>query len=491
MIPPRQYYVTATSPGSVPDGYRSESVDEWFVVFDDDFDSVPVVADGDRVGHVVGTVLDVRNRLEDGEIRLSDADSPTEAFQDALSGLAGHFLGLLEAERPSLYTDPIGGCPVVYDSNEGVAGATPAALPGVDHAARFRADLFDRLNRDRDFIFMPGEHTYYSGVERLLPNHRLDLRTWEATRYWPRDPERMTTYDEPTEVAEFIGATLRDVFEEIASTYENPVAPLTAGKDSRSMLATARPWLRDGTIGTVTWDTGEWLDVDMEIARRLAAGREFDWTPVPIVTATEAEKRRWLEYTGHAVGGTILDIHPTLEGFEADLHVNGFGGAIARGKYWADGDDPSTSFDAGELLARMHRPEHPVLVDAIEDWLAGVSQFDAYTQLDLLTQELRYGSWAGPHFPGLSLHRDVVSPLAYFPVVEAMFRLPPAVRRNGTVQYVVIDRFWSELNEPSYNEYPDYRELIRKAKHLKYKAGYALAKPGLTYSYVSRKLVGK
>lgn len=491
MFPRRQYYLTSTRPETVVDGYRSLSVDEWYLVFDDSFDSIPVVVGDDHVGHVIGTVLDVRERCEDGKLRFSADDSLTTAFREALLDFAGHYLGFIEADGPSVFTDPIGGCPVVYDSNEGVVGATPASLPNVDHRARFRSDLYDRVNYDDEYIFLPGKNTYYSGVERLLPNHRLDLRTWETTRYWPSDPEVVSTYDETTAAAEFVGTSLRRIFEEITATYETPVTPLTAGQDSRTLLAAARPWLLDGEIGTVTWDTGEWIDVDMDVARRLAAGRDFDWTPVPVVTATEEEKRRWLEDTGHSVGGTIMNIHPTLEMFEADLHVNGFGGAIARGKYWAESDDPSTSFSASELLSRLYRPKDPVLVDAVEDWLAGVSEFDAYTQLDLVTQELLYGSWAGPHFPGLSRHRDVVSPLTYFPVVRAMFRLPPAVRRNGIVQHVIVDRFWSELNEYPYNEYPDWRELVRRGKQLKFKAGFALSRPSLAYSFVSRKLAGK
>ncbi|WP_135825284.1 asparagine synthetase B family protein [Halorussus ruber] len=493
MIPPRQYYLTSTRPEEIPDGYRSVSVDDWHLVFDDSFDSLPVVADGERVGHVVGTILDVRDRREDGELRLSpgDADSLDAAFQDALVDFAGHFLGLLDANQSSAYTDPIGGCPLVYDPDEGVAGATPAALPGIDREARFQTALFDRLNHNEDYIFLPGAVTYYRNVERLLPNHRLDLDSWETTRFWPSDPEAISTYDETTAVAESMSQLLRDVFAEIAATYENPVNPLTAGQDSRTLLAAARPWVADGDIQTVTWDTGELVDVDMDVARRLSANHEVDWNPVPTVTATEAQKRWWLETTGHAVGGTIKDIHPTLELFDADLHVNGFGGAIARGKFWEDADGPDSTFDAGELLARLHRPEDPVLEEAVEEWYEGVSQFDAYTQLDLVTQELRYGCWAGPHFPGLARHRDVVSPLAYFPVVREMFRLAPPVRRNGNVQHLIVDRLWSELNEYPYNMFTDWREFVRRAKHLKYKSQYAAKRPDLVYSFLSRKLTGE
>ena len=518
MIQPRQYYLSSTPPETVADGYRSLSVGEWHLVFDDSFDSVPVVVGDDHVGHVIGTILDVQDRCEEGELRLDDAntnadadasadpdananadaapdtnaspDPLTAAFREALFGFAGHYLGFIEAEGPSVFTDSIGGCPVVYEPNEGVVGATPAALPGVDHRARFRSDLFDRLNYDYEYIFVPGKYTYYSGVQRLLPNHRLDLRTWETTRCWP-DPESISTCDETTAVAEFVGTTLRSIFEEIVSTYEKPVTALTAGHDSRTLLAGARPWLVDGKIGTVTWDTGRPVDVDVDVARKLSAGYDFDWTPVPVVTATESEKQRWLEQTAHVVGGNIMNVHPTLETFDADLHANGFGGALARGKYWTESDEPDTSFSTSELLYRLHRSEDPVLEEAIEDWYASVSEFDAYTQLDLMFQELRLGCWAGPHFPGLSQHRDVVSPLSYYPILRALHRLAPAVRRNGTIQYVIIDRFWSELNEHPYNIYADWRDYVRKAKDLQFRTRFALHRPRLAYSFVSRKLVGK
>lgn len=501
MLPPRQYYLTSTRPETVPEGYRARSVGDWQFIFDESYDSVPVVDDDEYVGRLIGTIVDVRGQCTDGELRLSEAgsggdsdsnfDSAVAAFEDALSDLAGHYVALLDADGPLLYTDPIGGFPVVYDSAEGVAGATPAALPNVDHRARFRAELFDRLNHDTENIWLPGKRTYYSDVERLLPNHRLDLQSWETTRYWPSDSESLSTSDDSSAIPEFVGDTLREIFAEIVATYDRTVVPATAGQDSRTLLAGARPWLLDGDVATITWDPGERYDVDVELGRRMSTDLGFDWTPVRTVTATESEKQRWLELTGHAVGGTIMDIHPTLETFEADVHVNGFGGEVARGYFWEDDDDRDTSLDASEILHRLHKPEDPVLEDAVDEWLAGVSTFDTFAQLDLLYQELRLGCWGGPHLPGLARHRDVVVPLSYRPILDAMYRLPPEVRRNERLAPAIVDHCWPELNEYPYNTYDDWRDYVRKAKELRTKTEFAIARPGLAYSFVARKISGK
>lgn len=502
-LPPKQYYLTASRPETVPDGYVRESIagsgdessGEWHVVRDDGYASVPVVArgenagtGGERVGHVVGTILDVRDRCDDGVLPLPTGDKTALAasFEDALADLAGRYVAVLDADEQWLYTDPAGALPAVYEPEERVVGTAPAVLPGVDTRSRFRAGLFDRLNLDDEHLWLPGEITYFSGVRRLLPNHRLNLQTWETARYWPSDREEVSASADPRAVAESIGTALRRVFETVVGAYDDPIMSLTGGRDTRTLLAGARPWLADGEISTFTWDLGERYDVDLDIARRLSSDHGLDWTSVPVVTASERERAQWREHTGYTVGGKIMRIHPTLGTLDGDVQINGFGGEIGRAYFWSPSDERDATFGTRELLDRLHRPVDPVLEDAVADWYDGVAEFDAFTQLDLMYQELRLGCWAGPHHPGMAQYRDFVGPLYYRPIVREMHRLPPEVRREDELSDLVVGQFWPELGEYPYTAYGDWRDYVRHVKQFRRKVDIAVSRPDYARSYFVR-----
>jgi len=487
MVPPKQYYLSATRPETLPDDYARVSVGDWHLVFDAAYDSIPVVSGDECIGRVVGTVLDAEDELRDGELGV--ADGTPESFENGLSSLGGRYVGILDGDETYAYTDPAGALPLVYEPTEGVAGTRPAVLPNVDADSRFRSDLFDRISYDADNIWLPGTLTYYEGVERLLPNHRLDLETWTATRFWPRDPEDLAEPDAPVAVAESVAARLREIFDTIVSKYSSPLLSLTAGKDTRMLAAGARPWLLDGAVRAFTYDSGERYDVDVDTAWRMSSDHGFDWWSAPVVSADETQRRWWLEQTGHAVGGTILDIHPTIATLDADVQINGFGGEIARGYYWADGDAADMTFDAPELLDRLHLPVESPLENSISEWYAGVSAFDTFSQLDLMYQELRLGCWAGPHHPAMTQFHDFVGPLYHRKIVDEMYRLPVEVRRNDTFPQLVVDRLWPELNEYPYTAYDDWRDRIRTVKELRRKITVARTRPVRAGSYLVRQLL--
>ena len=93
-------------------------------------------------------------------------------------------------------------------------------------------------------------------VWRLLPNHFLDLRQWEAVRHWPK-AEILPVGDTDqavTQVVERVRLHMK------ALVAKKPVLlRLTAGQDSRVLLACARPLAQHMTFFTAEH---EFLDAE-------------------------------------------------------------------------------------------------------------------------------------------------------------------------------------------------------------------------------------
>jgi hypothetical protein len=81
-----------------------------------------------------------------------------------------------------------------------------------------------------------GDTTYYDEIFQLLPNHYLDVTENKIQRFWPRIPIQ---YKSVTEIAPQCARIVEGTLKSITNRYEVMI-PLTAGKDTRILLAASR-----------------------------------------------------------------------------------------------------------------------------------------------------------------------------------------------------------------------------------------------------------
>jgi len=492
-IPAHQYYLSEVAPDTIPPGYTLRQLDGWCLCLDADFTILPVVAGGNQVGIVFGTILDIAGTTTDGVVRLDTDGSGDELlsrFESALRHLFGRYVGIVIVNGESrVYPDAAGTIPVFYDAQDGIVAASPMAMPEVDHTSRFRESLFDALKRPLvsrgENIWVPGELTYYSGISQLLPNHYLDLDTLEATRFWPENNELTGASNSSAEIETIID-TLDRIFAAVVDCYENPTMGLTAGKDSRSLVATARKWVTNRDISIFTLGEND-RDVDRHVAKRLTRKHGLKWTPLPITEASAAEQRHWLKRTGYTVGSGIKETYPSMHALDTDAEIGGIGGEIGRGYLWKESDDRDTHIGPSDLLFRWHKPEHPELVTALEQWLEGVEQFDTYTTLDLAHQEHRLGCWGGPQHLGFRAEVDHIRPFLYRPIVESAYRLGPDIQRTDGLPLQIVERRWPELAEFPYNSFTDWKKFWAPIEDNAATIKSAVIHPDTALDYLTRK----
>ena len=292
------------------------------------------------------------------------------------------------------------------------------------------------------------------GIHRLLPNHVLDSTSFTARRV--QNPTLQPTGDD-AELAQQIADRLRTNVELICRHAKAEIN-LTAGRDSRMILAAARAVAPDVSFVTTRLPTFG-AKIDCELAGRIAGRFGLRHTIRPFLNPRPDDLAAWQRDTGACVAGQTWKAVTTSRHAPPDVvRVSGLCGEIARGFYWEPGDREVPAVP--ELLRRMHLPVAGPVVAAGEAWLQ-TTEGTVEQVLDLAYIEQRLGCWAGPAFYGHHHHLCTFSPFNDTVLIRWMQQLSPAYRQAERLAEDVIRRLWPELLEFPFNPVPPAGPLRR------------------------------
>jgi hypothetical protein len=289
------------------------------------------------------------------------------------------------------------------------------------------------------------------GVERVLPNHYLDLSTWTLVRRWPTGELPIVT--DTSAVHRRVATLASRTIEAVAGTCPIQL-PLTAGHDSRVLLACSRAVQDHVTLFTahLPGETTGWRDIT--VAQAIAAKVGLPHTVLPHLRARASDLREFVERTGGETGEprgwqairTFKQTAPdraTLMGHSAD---------IARGYYWK-WLQPNTTVTASRLLKICRVPPLPDFVARAKAWLRALPTRNMITVMDLVYAEQSGGCWAGVieyAEDGYSLLR--LAPMCHPEIIRTLMSLPEAYRRAAGFEHDLLAARWPELLEFPIND---------------------------------------
>lgn len=470
--------------GEVPDGWVERRLGTWRLAH---HPTLPVItiddprasADDRSIGWVLGYPI-----TSDGHLL---ADGETVVWGDAPADLAdelgGRFLVIVVAgDRPAICPDAVGSYSSVYCPSLRIAASTPALVP-YDSTTTDRHDLLGRLGIPEFSGTFPFGMTVRHGIDRLLPNHHLDLRSWTVVRHGPRRRHERGAL-EVEETADRVATIVRRQIDAVMD-HIPCYLPLTAGNDSRLLLACAGH--RRDELALYTADIGG-VDgaTDVDTAATIADRFGMRHQRVPMVPATAADIDRWLHRSGCCVGEPrgmkATTTYRTLDRGRARL--SGQIGDFARNVYRLPADHEGTRLTV-ERLALQAASRHDVdyrssirddkirfslsreVLGYVERWMAGLGEDDALRILDLVYVERVLAAWAGTwvyaeYFgPGFTIF-----PMCHSELIALIMGLPDDVRRSETFNRVVIARQWPELLDVPINVTSTHAALRHKRRAL-------------------------
>jgi hypothetical protein len=445
---PRGYILSTTAPVTPP-GHTTRHLHQYYLTTGPE---MPVYALEDRTGATIGWLL--------GWPVTSDAQIVSTSYtidganpEAALYELGGTWLSIITSIG-RVYLDPIGVLGLVYSPQLQRAAPTSAWMP----ESPFDCSLVEALNiPTKESHWYPFDLSPRVGVYRLMPNHYLDLDTWAARRHWPAAP--LPEVD-PAGAVHIIG----DLGERMMRAYaaHHPYMGLTAGRDSRMLLACARPVAKDIEYFTLAHPDRS-AQVDNMVAQQMAGRFSLPHSVDPFLPTDAQELEQWQVIVDRTVGGRVWQgARSARQKDTTRLTLVGYVGEVARAYYWRYGDTESTLLTREVLMRRLKLPICDATVAAAERWLAKAPVRNTLQLLDLFYIEAKLGPWAAS--PTVAIAGPRVVPLAHREIVAQILALPPRYKWSNQLAADVILERWPDLLAVPFNAEVGVQAMLRALK---------------------------
>jgi hypothetical protein len=453
----RQFLLGPARPRSI-DGWQSTTVAPGSLLESGADLTVAQARVGDRELTILGFILDPTDpSRDDGDIaRELVSVASLDALPLATSRFSGRWAIIARHGGAGLvFTDPAGLRQVHYalDRSGQIWCASQARLlarvldlPVDDDADEFARSVYFRSYAEP---FWPGEASRYRGVLRLLPNHTLDLRSGRVARFWPthalrRDP----TADPVHDLAALLQGSL------LAASRRAPLAlALTAGWDSRTLLAASHGLAADLLCFTIDNRVGGDNGIDVRIARRVT-GRSgvrhlvIDGQAVEpgFFDAFQASVDTPHRYCAGHAWGLLRDLPA------GRLAVTGNLSELGRSYFQTH--YPGLPITARGFANVLNMQRSPWAVATIGRWLDDAMPVAArygFDPVDLFHWELYCGTWLAAGQAEWDMATDTFSPFNGRLVLETVLSVDPARRKlpENVLHRDLMRELWPEvLAEP-------------------------------------------
>ena len=271
------------------------------------------------------------------------------------------------------------------------------------------------------------EEDWDDRFKKLLPNHFLDIKRHETKRL----PIFVNSTLDEHSTSQEIQKLLKNTIEAITLRYDAIYLPITAGYDSRLLLAASIHW--KDKIKYYIFNTGKtYVLRDVKIATKLAHYFQLNFKEIKLDELTEAFKK---EYSNYFIVPRFLSKTRNIAWFKAhikkpSINLSG-GGDYLRGFY---NEDDFTSIK--KILSAIEYEDLPIHTNAIKKWLTSAVPYAKEYNVpisDLFYHELRMGKWASKMYHESDMTAmDYFSPLNNRHIVYSILLNIPESKRHAS-----------------------------------------------------------
>jgi hypothetical protein len=413
------------------------------------------------LGYLIDTDHPDRSNSEILKDLLISANDSSSLFKQT-SRLSGRWIIILHRRSSTiLFSDPTG-LRSVYYTDAHMEPFFCASQPGII------ADLLDLsysneainefLNssyarKDREF-WWPSGISLYNRIRHLVPNHYLDLHNRDEKRFWPWEGINPLDIHDAVEQSSII---LRNLLEGGAKRFKLAL-PITAGIDSRTILAASKDVSKDIFYYTLLYYDLNHKSADVQIPRRLLSTVGLQHHILDCSSTMDSDFRaiymQNVDNAHEAWGHIAFGLSITYP--QNRVCVKGSCSEIARCFYYKGGYPRSITGTTLAELNGMNNNRFAIL--QFEKWLKqslGSAKDSNIHILDLFYWEHRMGSWQAMSQLEWDIVQEAYTPFNCRDLLTILLAVNIRYRKYPYKLYkYVIFKLWPELLGESINPKP-------------------------------------
>jgi len=401
---------------------------------------------------LLGDIFDYDDKHKTNQEILSDiSDNNLSLILPKLARYTGRFV-LICVEKNDIYllhdataTRKVYYCKIndlVYCSSQPhllakVLGLNPTSNPS-------KLEYYDSKRFIGLFNASIGTTTYYDEVQQLLPNHYFSVSGYNTIRFWPTEKRQDISVEE---CAEICAPMIRGYMENICSRYET-MLPVTAGKDTRTLLAAAYN-IKDKLYYYTNKEEHMSADyVDLQIPSKLLTklGLEYHILNPYKLEIDEGFKKVYFENNPLASQFFLPIIYNYYINFSDRVNLPG---NIATSASWFF-PNLKKNISSKTLVDIYRVNQFQYAWETYSDWLKGIQESvnqTGFLIMDLFYWEERLGNWGTQIQIDKDIAQNDINPFNSRMMVETILSVEPVYKRNmGTypINSAIIKRLWPE-----------------------------------------------
>jgi len=295
---------------------------------------------------------------------------------------------------------------------------------------------------DYEVYWLPGDASLYEEIKLLLPNHYLNLRTGQPRRYWPStDLRSMSRRDAHMESSRL----LRGLMKSAQQRYDLALS-LTAGWDSRVMLALSRDIVRDLYCFTLAYPhTENTRDVVIPAVLLKKLGLSHSIIKYPEHVNDEF-KKIYKRNNAAANNAYCADAQAMYDHYPRDrVCITGDVAEIVKCFYRLP-KPKRRGVSARDLADLCGIGSHPFLLRAFDKWLSGSDSHNVHL-LDLFCWEQMAGRWQALIRAQYDIVQESFAPFNCRSLLVTMLSVDEACRRPPQHEFLkeLIENFWKDV----------------------------------------------
>ena len=311
------------------------------------------------------------------------------------------------------------------------------------------------------------EEDWDDRIKKLIPNHYLDIQQNKTARL----PIFVADDLEESDVIDAYKTYLQNVMKALALRYDSIYFPITAGYDSRLLLAASMPWKEK--MKYYIFNSGKTYVVrDVKIAKKIAKKFQLPFEEIKVPDASASFKK---EFATHFIVPRFLSKTRNIAWFKKHINtptinISGGGGNL-KGVY-----DIEVFSSIEALCKAIEYDMLPIHKQALEKWLLEAKPYAEKYKIplnDLFFQELRMGKWASKMY-----HEADITPVEYYSPLNsrhimymAFLNIPESQRHmpNAVLFKTVMEELLSGTTKIPFNPktWRDYVKSIIPYQRIK------------------------